>query len=234
MITGPAGSGKSTTLAAMLDRINNREQRHIITLEDPIEYLLSHKKSIIHQREVGFHTESFSDGLRSAMREHPDVIVVGELRDLESITMAITAAETGHLVLATLHSGSAIMAITRLLDVIDNERQGLIRTQLAQNLQAICSQKLFKKLTNDGLIVTTEVLIATTAIRSLIRAHNPTRLHEIRGYMSTGMVEQMHTFKQSIQGLVEEKVIDPSCVRECGEGSPVPELKPGDSQRYSY
>ena len=221
LITGPAGSGKSTTLASFINQINQKEELHIITIEDPVEYFIEPKRSLVHQREVGVHTASFSDGLKSALRENPDIIVVGELRDLESITLAISAAETGHLVVGTLHSGSAVQAITRLLDVFEVGRQALIRVQLAQSLQAICSQRLYKRSDGSGMVVATEVLIATLAIRNIIRGQ---RVHEIRGYMETGMREQMHTFKQSIQVLVNQKLVDTSCMMDSGEESPVPEL----------
>lgn len=221
LITGPAGSGKSTTLASFVNRINQEEERHIITIEDPIEYLINPQRSLIHQREVGQHTASFSDGLKNALRENPDVIVVGELRDLESIALAVRAAETGHLVLGTLHSGTAIQSITRLLDVFDSGRQDLIRTQLAQSLQAICSQRLYKKASGKGMVLATEVLIATLAVRNIIRED---RIQEIRGYMETGMREQMHTFKQSIQLLADLNLVDTAHVGEDGEENPVPEL----------
>ncbi|MBF0504147.1 MAG: PilT/PilU family type 4a pilus ATPase [Candidatus Omnitrophica bacterium] len=211
LITGPAGSGKSTTLASLINRINQYEERHIITIEDPIEYFIDNERSLIHQRQVGWHTASFSDGLRNALRENPDVIVVGEMRDLETIMLALRAAETGHLVLGTMHSGTAVQAITRLLDVFDAERQPLIRVQLAQSLQAVVSQRLFRKTDNSGMVVATEVLIATLAIRNIIRQQ---RNHEIHGYMETGMCEQMHTFKQSMQKLVDEHVVDASCMKE--------------------
>ena len=170
---------------------------------------------------MGLHTASFSDGLKSALRENPDVIVIGELRDLESIALAIRAAETGHLVVGTLHSGTSVQALTRLLDVFDVGRQALIRVQLAQSLQAVCSQRLYQKSDGKGMVVATEVLIATLAIRNIIRQQ---RIHEIRGYMETGMREQMHTFKQSIQVLVKENLVDAKCIMESGEESPVPEL----------
>jgi len=221
LITGPAGSGKSTTLASFINQINRQEELHIITIEDPVEYFIDHQRSLVHQREVGTHTSSFSDGLKSALRENPDVIVVGELRDLESITLAIRAAETGHLVVGTLHSGTAIQAITRLLDVFEVGRQALIRVQLAQSLQAVCSQRLYKRSDGKGMVVATEMLIATLAIRNIIRQQ---RIHEIRGYMETGMREQMHTFKQSIQVLIRENLVDASCILESGEENPVPEL----------
>ncbi|MBF0505095.1 MAG: PilT/PilU family type 4a pilus ATPase [Candidatus Omnitrophica bacterium] len=228
LITGPAGSGKSTTLASFIDQINRQEERHIITIEDPVEYFIEPQRSLVHQREVGCHTSSFSDGLRSALRENPDVIVVGELRDLDSISLAIRAAETGHLVVGTLHSGTAIQAITRLLDVFEAGRQSLIRVQLAQSLLAVCSQRLYKRSDGNGMVVATEMLIATLAIRNIIRDQ---RINEIRGYMAMGMREQMHTLKQSIQVLIDEKLVDASCISESGEENPVPELPPGSMFR---
>lgn len=205
LITGPAGSGKTTTLASFINAINQNDERHIITIEDPIEYLLPNKRSLIHQREVGWHTASFSDGLRSALRESPDVIVVGELRDLESISLALRAAETGHLVLGTLHSGSAVQAITRIIDVFDSRRQDQVMVQLAQSLQCICSQNLIKRIDRPGMILSTEILIGTLAISNLIRQH---RVHEIRGYMETGQAEKMHTFKQSMKQLIDAGIVD--------------------------
>jgi twitching motility protein PilT len=205
LITGPAGCGKTTTLASFLSTINQHEERHIITIEDPIEYLIANKRSLIHQREVGWHTASFSDGLRSALRENPDVIVIGELRDLDSISLALRAAETGHLVLGTLHSGTAIQALTRIVDIFDSVRQPQIMVQLAQSLQCVCSQNLIKRKGKPGMVLATEILIGTLAIRNLIRQN---RLHEIRGYIETGQAENMHTLKQSIAQLIQSGMID--------------------------
>jgi len=220
LITGPAGSGKSTTLAALINTINQREEKHILTIEDPIEYAIPSKRSLIHQREIGIHTQSFSEGLRNCLRENPDIIVVGELRDLESISLAIRAAETGHLVFGTLHSGTAIQALTRLLDVFDAQRQAQIRIQLAQSLQAICAQRLFKRRDIQGMIVATEVLIATLAVRTIIRSN---RLSELRGYIEMGRYEQMHSFKHNIQALIDAGTVDTDALREA-EDSPIPRL----------
>ena len=219
LITGPTGSGKSTSLAALVDMINHRDEKHIITIEDPIEYKICNQRSLIHQREVGRHTQSFADGLRSALRESPDIIVVGELRDLESISLAVRAAETGQLVLGTLHCGTAMQAITRILDVFEGQRQSQIRIQLSQSLQAVCAQRLFRQ-NGQGMVVATEVLIATPAVRTLIREN---RIQEIRGYMETGQREQMHVFKQSIQGLLDQGVLAKNTKLE-SETSSVPEL----------
>jgi len=205
LITGPAGSGKTTTLASFVNSINQNEERHIITIEDPIEYLIENERCLIHQREVGWHTTSFSDGLRNALRESPDVIVVGELRDLESISLALRAAETGHLVLGTLHSGTAVQALTRLIDAFDSTRQEQVKVQLAQSLQCVCSQILIKRKDKPGMILATEILIGTLAISNLIRQN---RIHEIRGYMETGQAEKMHTFKQSITQLIGSGMIE--------------------------
>jgi len=214
LITGPAGSGKTTTLASLIDAINRKEERHIITIEDPIEYLIENKCSLIHQREVGWHTASFSDGLRSALRENPDIIVVGELRDLESISLALRAAETGHLVLGTLHSGTAIQALTRIIDIFDSVRQSQVMVQLAQSLQCVCSQNLMKRADMPGMILATEVLVGTLAVSNLIRQN---RVHEIRGYMETGQAENMHTFKQSIERLSQSGMIEKEDVPEFNE-----------------
>ena len=221
MITGPAGSGKSTTLASFINRINIKKSVILLPLKIPWNILSRINVSLIHQREVGLHTASFNDGLKSALRENPDVIVIGELRDLESIALAIRAAETGHLVVGTLHSGTSVQAITRLLDVFDVLSQALIRVQLAQSLQAVFSQRLYQRIDGNGMAIATEVLIATLAIRNIIRQQP---VHEIRGYMETGMREQMHTFKQSIQVLIKENMVDASCIMESGEENPVPEL----------
>lgn len=220
LITGPAGSGKSTTLAALINTINHREEKHIITIEDPIEYVIPSKRSLIHQREIGIHTQSFGDGLRNCLRENPDIIVVGELRDLESISLAIRAAETGHLVFGTLHSGTAIQALTRLLDVFDGERQAQIRIQLAQSLQAICAQRLFKRRDRQGMVVATEILIAILAVRTIIRRNS---LIEIQGYIDAGRYEQMHSFKQSIQALIDAGIVDTDVLQQA-EDSPIPRL----------
>ncbi|MBF0385297.1 MAG: PilT/PilU family type 4a pilus ATPase [Candidatus Omnitrophica bacterium] len=220
LITGPTGSGKTTSLAALVDMINCRDEKHIITIEDPIEYKIPNQRSLVHQREVGSHTRSFADGLRSALRENPDIIVVGELRDLESISLAIRAAETGQLVLGTLHCGTAMQAITRIVDVFEGERQSQIRIQLSQSLQAVCAQRLYRNGNGQGMVVATEVLIATLALRTLIREN---RIQEIRGYMETGQREQMHSFKQSIQGLFDKGLLAKDTLLD-SETNPVPEL----------
>lgn len=214
LMTGPAGSGKTTTLAALIDTINRRDERHIITIEDPIEYVIPNQRSLVHQRELDTHTRSFADGLRSALREHPDIIMVGELRDRDSIALAIRAAETGHLVLGTLHSGTAVQAITRILDVFDAELQGQIRIQLTQSLHAIVAQRLLKRKDGTGMVAATEVLMATLAVRNIIRQN---RLQELRSYMEIGERTGMHTLDNSIQTLVQQGLVGDGALQEhCG------------------
>ncbi len=204
LVTGPTGSGKSTTLASMLDYINTTTSKHIITLEDPIEYVHEHKKSIINQREVGSDTNSFANGLRAALRQDPDVILVGEMRDLETISTAITAAETGHLVMATLHTSSAPTTIDRIIDVFPPHQQGQIRVQLANVLQGIISQRLFIRQDELGRVAATEVLIQTSSVANLIRNE---KIHQIQNVMQTSRALGMHTLENSIQQLVSTGTI---------------------------
>ncbi|PRO64969.1 type IV pili twitching motility protein PilT [Alkalicoccus urumqiensis] len=204
LVTGPTGSGKSTTLAAMIRWMNETVNRHIITLEDPIEYLHKHEKSVIDQREIGFDTQSFSNGLRSALRQDPDVILVGEMRDLETISTAITAAETGHLVLGTLHTTDAPSTIDRIIDVFPPAQQDQIRIQVAAVLSAVISQRLFRKADNSGRAAATEVLINNSAVKNLIRNE---KIHQIPSVMQTGRAQGMHTMEMSVKRLVEEKTI---------------------------
>ncbi|WP_419959137.1 type IV pilus twitching motility protein PilT [Psychrobacillus sp. BM2] len=199
LVTGPTGSGKSTTLASMIDYINSTKSKHIITLEDPIEYVHTHKKSIINQREVGEDTRSFANGLRAALRQDPDVILVGEMRDLETISTAITAAETGHLVMATLHTSSAPTTIDRIIDVFPPHQQGQIRIQLANVLQGIISQRLFVRKDAKGRIAATEILLQTPSVANLIRNE---KVHQIQNVMQTSRALGMHTLESSIQQLV--------------------------------
>ena len=199
LVTGPTGSGKSTTLASMIDYINSTKSKHIITLEDPIEYVHHHKKSIINQREVGEDTQSFANGLRAALRQDPDVILVGEMRDLETISTAITAAETGHLVMATLHTSSAPTTIDRIIDVFPPHQQGQIRIQLANVLQGIISQRLFVRKDSKGRIAATEILMQTPSVANLIRNE---KVHQIQNVMQTSRALGMHTLESSITQLV--------------------------------
>ena len=199
LVTGPTGSGKSTTLAAMIDYINTNRAKHIITLEDPIEYLHKHKKSVINQREVGVDTSSFAAGLRASLRQDPDIILVGEMRDLETISTAITAAETGHLVFGTLHTSSAPTTIDRIIDVFPPHQQGQIRIQLANVLQGIISQRLFVKKSERGRVAATEILVSVPAVANLIRHE---KVHQIPTVMQTNRALGMHTLQHSIQSLI--------------------------------
>lgn len=195
LIAGATGSGKSTTLAAMIHEMNMTQARHIITLEDPIEFLHVSQKSLITQREIHQHTQNFQSGLRAALREDPDVILVGELRDLETIRLALTAAETGHLVLATVHASTAPRTIHRVLDVFSGEEKPLIRNMLSESLCAIICQKLIKKSTG-GRYAAHEILLATPAIRNLIRED---RIAQMVSVMQTGSAVGMCTFEQSLK-----------------------------------
>ena len=199
LVTGPTGSGKSTTLAAMIDYINENKEKHIITLEDPIEYVHQHKKSIINQREIGIDTGSFANGLRASLRQDPDIILVGEMRDLETISTAITAAETGHLVFGTLHTSSAPTTIDRIIDVFPPHQQGQVRIQLANVLQGIISQRLFVKRDGKGRVAATEILVGIPAVTNLIRNE---KVHQIPSVMQTSRALGMHTLEASIQGLI--------------------------------
>lgn len=199
LVTGPTGSGKSTTLAAMLNYINETKSKHIITLEDPIEYLHHHKKSVINQREIGIDTQDFASGLRASLRQDPDVILVGEMRDLETISTAITAAETGHLVFATLHTSSAPTTIDRIIDVFPPHQQGQIRIQLANVIQGIISQRLFARRDLDARIAATEIMMAVPAVTNLIRNE---KVHQIPSVMQTSRALGMHTLQTSLQELV--------------------------------
>lgn len=198
IVTGPTGSGKSTTLAAIIDLINTTKNRHIMTLEDPIEYLHRHKKSIVNQREVGFDTQSFANGLRATLRQDPDVILVGEMRDLETIATAVTAAETGHLVLATLHTSSAPQTIERIIDVFQPHQQQQIRIQLAGTLQAIIAQQLIPKIDGSGRVASIEMLTATTGVRNQIREG---KTHQIYSSMQTGARNGMQTMDSALKDL---------------------------------
>lgn len=199
LVTGPTGSGKSTTLAAMIDYINQKFSKHIITLEDPIEFVHFHKNSIINQREVGSDTQSFARGLRAALRQDPDIILVGEMRDLETIATAITAAETGHLVLATLHTSSAAQTIDRMIDVFQPHQQRQVRLQVANVLKGIISQRLFPLKDGPGRVAATEILINTPSVANLIRNE---KIHQIQNVLQTSRSQGMHTLEMSIQHLM--------------------------------
>ena len=203
LITGATGSGKSTTLAAMVDAINRQQARHILTLEDPIEFIHHSQQSLIQQREVGLHCRSFSLGLKAALREDPDVIMLGELRDSDTIRQALTAAETGHLVLATLHTRGAVQAVDRLVDVFPADEKALIRTQLAGSLKAVIAQQLVSA-TDETRVGLFEVLIATSAVVNLIREG---KMHQIPAILQTGAQAGMQTFEQSRLARQAEGVI---------------------------
>ncbi|MFI5240544.1 MAG: type IV pilus twitching motility protein PilT [Candidatus Saccharimonadia bacterium] len=198
LVTGPTGSGKSTTLAAMVDKINTERATHIITIEDPIEYAHHSKKSIVVQREVHYDTYSFGASLRSALREDPDVVLIGEMRDLETISAAITIAETGHLVLATLHTNSAAQSIDRMIDVFPPYQQQQIRIQLAGILQAICAQRLIPAI-GGGRIAAAEILVATPAVRNIIREG---KTHQLDAVIQTGADQGMQSMDKTLVSLI--------------------------------
>ena len=200
LFTGPTGSGKSTTMAALINEINHTRACHILTLEDPIEYIHHHQKAIVNQREIGQDSYSFANALRAALRQDPDVILVGEMRDLETISTAVTAAETGHLVLATLHTPSAAAAVDRIIDVFPAHQQQQIRVQLADTLRGVVAQRLLPKKGESGRVMACEILIGTPAVKNLIREG---KLHQIPTAMETGSKFGMQTFDQSLQRLVD-------------------------------
>jgi twitching motility protein PilT len=204
LVTGPTGSGKSTSLAAMLDRINAQRACHILTIEDPIEYVHDHKRSLVSQREVGSDTPSFTDALRAALREDPDVVLVGEMRDLDSIRFALTIAETGHLVLATLHTNDTAQSLSRMIDVFPGDQQAQIRVQLAAALTAVVYQRLVPRI-GDGMVAAYEVLVATSAVRNLIKEG---KTHQLRNTLVTGQRDGMVTLEQSLSDLVRAGVVD--------------------------
>jgi len=204
VVTGPTGSGKSTTLASMIDRINEREARHIVTIEDPIEFVHVNKRSIINQREVGVDTVSFAAALRHVLRQDPDVILVGEMRDLDTIGSAITAAETGHLVFATLHTPDAPQTVDRIVDAFPGTQQQQVRLQLSMVLEGIVSQMLIADTSGEGRVVACEVMLATPAVRNLIRE---SKTHQISTAMATGAALGMRTLDQQLADLVKRRLI---------------------------
>ena len=204
LVTGTTGSGKSTTLASIIDLANRTRHDHIMTVEDPIEFLHRHKGCLVNQREVGGDTHSFANALRHVLRQDPDIILVGEMRDLETISVALTAAETGHLVFATLHTQDAAQSVDRIIDVFPPYQQDQVRTQLASALQAVVCQTLCKKAIGKGRVVATEVLIATSAIRNLVREG---KTHQIYSAMQAGAQHGMHTLDQNLAELVRTNKI---------------------------
>jgi twitching motility protein PilT len=204
LVTGPTGSGKSTTLASMINQINEERAEHIITIEDPIEYLHSHKKSIVNQRELGQDTHSFNNALRASLREDPDCLLVGEMRDLETMKLAITCAETGHLVMGTLHTNSAAESVDRIIDVFPADEQEQIRVQLSNNLIAVVSQQLLPRAGQPGRVAAIEVMVATSAIRNLIRE---AKAHQMVSIIQTSAGEGMQTMDQALRDLYNQSLI---------------------------
>jgi twitching motility protein PilT len=204
LVTGPTGSGKSTTLAAMINYINEEEYGHILTVEDPIEFVHESKKCLINQREVGPHTLSFANALRSALREDPDIILVGEMRDLETIRLAMTAAETGHLVFGTLHTSSAAKTIDRIIDVFPAEEKEMMRAMLSESLRAVISQTLLKIKDGSGRVAAHEIMVGTPAIRNLIRENKVAQMYSA---IQTGQQYGMQTLDQNLQDLVRRNII---------------------------
>ena len=205
LVTGPTGAGKSTTLACMIDQINQKYRKHILTIEDPIEFVYEHKKSIIRQREVGQQTRSFSEALRHALRQDPDVVLVGEMRDLETISLAVTAAETGHLCFGTLHTGDAPQTIDRVIDVFPPHQQQQIRVQLANTLQGVISQILLPKKGGQGRVAARELLMVTPAVSNLIREG---KTHMIYNAIDTGGKFGMFSMDKSLAELVRKGLVD--------------------------
>jgi len=204
LVTGPTGSGKSTTLAAMINKINQERAEHIITLEDPIEFIHDHHKCVINQREIGVHATGFAEALRSALREDPDIILVGEMRDLETIALAITAAETGHLVLATLHTSGAAKTVDRIIDVFPPHQQGQVRAQVAESIEGVISQSLLARKDGCGRIAALEIMIGTSAIRNLIREN---KTHQIPSIIQTGTKWGMQSLDQHLRTLLKQGLI---------------------------
>jgi twitching motility protein PilT len=217
LVTGPTGSGKSTTLAAMIDYINTHKNKHIITIEDPIEFIHQSKKSLINQREVFKDTHGFSEALRSSLREDPDVILVGELRDLETIRLALTAAETGHLVFATVHTSSAARTIDRVVDVFPGDEKAMVKSMLSESLQAVIAQTLVKKV-STGRAGAFEIMICTPAIRNLIREG---KLAQMYSAIQTGRSVGMQTLDQNLQEMVEKNIISKKSARQVAENKAV-------------
>jgi len=210
VVTGPTGSGKSTTLAAMVDYVNEKEYGHILTIEDPIEFVHKSKKCLVNQREVGPHTHGFAEALRSALREDPDVILVGEMRDLETIRLALTAAETGHLVFGTLHTSSAAKTVDRIVDVFPAAEKEMVRSMLSESLRSVISQTLLKRKDGTGRVAVHEIMLGTPAIRNLIRENKVAQMYSS---IQTGQSMGMQTLDQGLVELVRRNVIESSDAR---------------------
>ncbi len=227
LVTGPTGSGKSTTLAAMINQMNEERKLHILTIEDPIEFVHESKKSLINQREVGPHTHSFANALKAALREDPDVILVGEMRDIETIQLALTAAETGHLVMGTLHTSSAPKTVDRIIDVFPPSQQAQVRAMLAESLQAVITQTLCKKVGGSGRAAALEIMIGTSAVRNLIREG---KIHQLPSVLQTSQNVGMKTMETALLELLANNLISAETALEKGlnpsmlpEGTHTPE-----------
>ena len=218
LLTGPTGSGKSTTLAAMIDHINENKPAHIITIEDPVEYYHSSKTSMINQRELGQSTHSFANAIKSALREDPDVILVGEMRDLETIQLALTAAETGHLVLSTLHTSSAVKTIDRIIDVFPSGQKDHIRSMLSESLLAVIAQKLLRNKNMNGRVPASEIMIANSAIKNLIRED---KIYQIPSLIQAGSQDGMQSLDQDLQRLLHQGLIDRSQAIKIAENTEI-------------
>ncbi|MCL6596498.1 MAG: PilT/PilU family type 4a pilus ATPase [Firmicutes bacterium] len=215
LVTGPTGSGKTTTLASLVDKMNRERELHIVTLEDPVEYVHRSHRSLVRQREIGTDTDSFASGLRAALRQDPDVILVGEMRDAETMAIALMAAETGHLVLATLHTGDAAGAVDRVVGAFEGERQQAVRTQLAAVLVGVVAQRLLPRRGREGRVAAFEVLVATPAVRHLIREG---KSHQIASAIQTGGSVGMQTMQASLRALADAGRIDPELAEVAGRG----------------
>ena len=228
LVTGPTGSGKSTTLAAMIDEINRTRHDHIITIEDPVEFVHHHKQCVVNQREIGTDATSFANALRAALRQDPDVILLGEMRDLETISTALTAAETGHLVFGTLHTQSASGTIDRMIDVFPGEQQDQIRSQIAGSLQAVITQCLVPTADGEGRVPALEIMVPDDAIRNLIRQ---AKVEQIYSYMQTGSRSGMQTMEQALGDLVLKRMITPedAIVRSSRRGELIGLIERGGS-----
>jgi twitching motility protein PilT len=211
LVTGPTGCGKSTTLAAMIDLINREEKCHILTIEDPIEFIHQSKNCLVNQRELGPHTHSFANALRSALREDPDVILVGEMRDLETISLALTAAETGHLVFGTLHTSSAPKTVDRIIDVFPPEQQEQVRTMFSESLQAVLTQQLLKRKDGKGRVAAMEIMIGTHAVRNLIREN---KIAQIPSSLQTGRQYGMQTMDQALIELYQKEIVTKEAIEK--------------------
>jgi len=224
LVTGPTGSGKSTTLAAMIQHINATREGHILTVEDPIEFVHPNLKCLVNQREVGTHTKTYANALKAALREDPDIILVGELRDLETISLALTAAETGHLVFATLHTSSAAKTIDRIIDVFPSGQQGQIRTMLAESLRGVVAQTLFSRADGQGRVAAFEIMKGTKAVANLIREG---KIHQIPSIIQTSASQGMILFEKYVDDLVKKGMVSAADAKTfLGKDDPSVNLSP--------